>query len=199
MLFGFHTLAENVRIYILTYGDDDPDKCTAEKLLRFGLGIRLSRFSQIPRKAIVLNPYGITYLKHSDRDAILRYGIVVIDVSWRQGIHRLKKVKYGVQRVLPILIAANPINYGKPFKLSSAEALAAALYITGFREKALEILRIFKWGKNFIELNKDLLDAYSRASSDHEIDRIQREFFSLDEAVSNKPLIEILHKIIEES
>ena len=46
-------------------------------------------------------------------------------------------------RVLPLLLAANPVNYGKPFKMNTAEAMAATLYIAGFKEQAARLLEPF--------------------------------------------------------
>jgi pre-rRNA-processing protein TSR3 len=187
-----------VKIYILTKGEDEPSLCTAEKLIRRGLAYRLTRLNEIPSCSIVLNPYASTYIKSTDREYVERCGLTAIDVSWKRGISILESLKQGVQRVLPILIAANPVNYGKPFKLSTAEAIAAALYITNFRDLALKVLNQFKWGSHFIELNRERLEIYSKVETDDEMDEAQIELFDINlEYIREKnKLIDILHKLI---
>lgn len=186
-----------IRIYVLTKGEDTPDMCTAEKLIRRGLAIRITKLREIPSCSIVLNPFAENYIKYSDRVYIEKCGITAVDVSWRKSAEMLKTINRGIQRVLPLLIAANPVNYGKPFKLSTAEAIAATLYIVNLRELALEILGSFKWGKQFIELNKDKLEEYAKALTDEEIELAQLKLFNIDKnSLGNKKLIDLLHRMI---
>ncbi len=74
---------------------------------------------------------------------------------------------------MPILIAGNPVNFGKATKLSTVEALAAALYIAGFKQEAVGLLSIFTWGHTFLELNAALLENYASAQDSAEIIRMQ--------------------------
>jgi len=85
---------------------------------------------------------------------------------------RLKRKK----RALPFLIAANPVNYGKPFILSSAEAFAAALLILGEQEQAQSLLEKFNWGAEFLRLNEEMLLAYSTAKDSTEVVAMQKGF-----------------------
>jgi len=148
-----------IDIYILRLPHDDPKKATGARLLRRGIAkdARKTR----PRSPIVLNPKANTLISLKDRRILEKNGLLAVDASWR----RIDEVKWprGVQRVLPFLIAANPINYGKPFKLSTAEAIAAALYILGFPDIAEKVLCEFKWGLEFLRINQGRLDSYSKA------------------------------------
>ena len=74
------------------------------------------------------------------------------------------------------MVAANPVNYGKPFKLSCVEAIAAALVLTNFHEEATTILDNFKWGHVFLELNDQLLKRYLTCATSEEIITTQQEY-----------------------
>lgn len=78
------------------------------------------------------------------------------------------------QRILPLLFAANSVNYGRPFKMNTAEAMAACLYIAGFKEDARILLSCFSYGEEFLRLNHDSLEAYSACSSSEEVAAIHR-------------------------
>jgi len=83
-----------------------------------------------------------------------------------------------MERALPFLVAANPVNYGKPFKLSTVEALAAGLIILGERSQAELILSKFNWGHVFLKLNHEPLQEYAAAKNSAEVVRIQNAYLS---------------------
>lgn len=71
-------------------------------------------------------------------------GLAVVEASWARldeipwgrikGPHeRLREFTFrrGELTTVPFLIATNPVNYGKPWRLNCVEALAAGFYITG--------------------------------------------------------------------
>lgn len=86
------------------------------------------------------------------------------------------------QRILPYLMAANTVNYGKPFKLNTAEALAACLYISGFKEDAMKVMSSFSYGAEFIRMNLEALDAYSACKSALEVERLHFEYIEMVES-----------------
>jgi pre-rRNA-processing protein TSR3 len=154
---------------------DDPSKCTAAKLVKFRIAAPARK---INKRTIVLNPFSECPVTPSDRDST--DAVCAIDCSWERADEVLKQqrlVSRGTGRRLPALLAANPVNYAKLGKLSSAEALAGALYILGDEALALQIMDKFKWGHTFLELNHDLLDEYSKAQSVDQLETIEKEYF----------------------
>jgi pre-rRNA-processing protein TSR3 len=165
-----------MRLYAYDVGQCDPKKCTARKLARLGLITSVNVLRKIPYKTIVLAPPAEKALSPADR--ALTSSITVFDCSWKQiapleeRLMRLKRKK----RALPYLIATNPVNYGKPFILSSAEAFAAALVILGENEQAESLLDKFNWGAEFMRLNEAMLLAYSTAKDSTEVVEMQKKF-----------------------
>jgi pre-rRNA-processing protein TSR3 len=171
-------MLENVRglqLFVLMLRQDDPFKCTAARLARFGLAKALYRVRQIPRDALVLNPMAERIILPCDSQQYSK--LVAIDCSWEKVQGEFARDLPGQARRLPTLLAANPTNYAKRHKLSSAEALAAASFIMGFRETANKLLSKFKWGETFLTLNNELLEAYSEAASEEAYAALEAQFF----------------------
>ena len=178
---------DEVRLFALMEHEDDPKKCTASKLVRLGELREAKRIASIPRGAVVLDPEAEKALSREDLDAARKFGVLVVDCSWNK-LDKFPRVKSGLRRrALPFLLAANPTNFGKPQRLSSAEALAATLYILGEKEHAKRIMRKFGWGLVFIEINGEGLEAYSDARTSGEVVEAQSRILQAIERKKDDP------------
>ncbi|CAK1604478.1 unnamed protein product [Parnassius mnemosyne] len=153
----------------------DPKKCSGRKLLRHNLikNLKLGQRFQ----GLVLSPVGSQCVSPNDRDIIEKFGLAVIDCSWAKIDETpFGRMKSPHPRLLPFLVAANPINYGKPYQLSCVEALSAAMFITGHKQEAKYYLSKFSWGHSFLELNSDVLDIYGACSDSKSVIEAQNSF-----------------------
>ncbi|RXW21699.1 hypothetical protein EST38_g4142 [Candolleomyces aberdarensis] len=130
----------------------DPKRCSGKKLARQGLikDLRVgTRF-----RGIVVSPKATQIVSPADKDIILAGGVAVVECSWaRLDEVPFNKIASPHERLLPYLIATNPVNFGKPWRLNCVEALAAAFYIAGFDDYAERLLSVFGWGKDLLVSN----------------------------------------------
>ena len=165
-----------MKLIVYNARECDPKKCTAMRLHRFGKIQMVFQPQELPKNAILLDPFAERALSGEDAEIARKQGLVALDCSWKQ-IEQISRIRTRmVPRALPYLVAANPTHYGRPTTLSTAEALAAALIILGDKTRAEEILNKFKWGPTFLELNHEPLEAYARAKDSTEIVILQRQF-----------------------
>ncbi len=146
------------------FKQDDPKKCTAAKLVKFGLAKLVTKTRS---NTIVLHPYAKQMLLN--KDAKIADSITGIDCSWNLAENVFEKRFSGLARKLPPLLAGNPINYSKFNKLTTVEAISAALFILGYKKQALDLLSKFTWGHTFYELNEELFADYATLESEEQI------------------------------
>lgn len=165
--------AKEPQLFVLDAHQCDPKKCTGQKLKRHGLVTAVRR---IPRGSVLLDPYAPVTLSRQDAAQAIARGITALDCSWKNAQAIFKRT-FGrtVQRRIPWTVATNPVNYGKPYELSTVEALAAALYVLGFRQRSDELLNKFKWGPYFTVLNGELLELYSEANASQGVEEAERK------------------------
>ena len=126
-----HIARLSVKTFIWEYNQNDPKRDSGSKLYR----MKLTRHLKVGDSfsGIVLSSKAKTIISPMDRDILKSHGIAGINCSW----NRLEEIPFDKMgkkrshRLLPFLYAANSVNYGRPYKLNTAEALAACLYITG--------------------------------------------------------------------
>ncbi len=160
-----------MKIQVVMLKQDDPNKCTAAKLVKFGLAKNVQRTY---KKTLVLDPFAKKTLLASDNKLVS--SITAIDCSWNLAYEVFITNFAGIHRKLPPLFAGNPINYSKLDKLTTVEAISATLFILNYKELGLKLLDKFKWGHTFLDLNKNLFKDYSKLKSEDEIRPLLEEY-----------------------
>jgi rRNA small subunit aminocarboxypropyltransferase len=164
-----------IRAFALLLNQDDPKKCTALKLIKFGT-VMPTRV--IKHDMLVLNPFAGEVVCKTDKNLV--DSLCVIDCSWNKAQAVLTSytfLKKGVVRRIPALLAGNPVNYARLGRLSSVESMSACYYVLGEKKFAYSLLNKFKWGHTFLELNHDALEDYSAADNRKEVMKIESEYF----------------------
>jgi len=149
-------------------------------MLKFGVAKDVT-ISKIPKGSVILSPFAEQALSPADRIYAAK-ALVVMDLTWTN-IDEFPRPKGMNERALPYLIASNPVNWGRPMELNSAEAVVASLMILNEKEQASEIAKRFNWGEEFMRLNGEMLDEYSNAEDSSDVVRIQNEYL---ESVTKK-------------
>ena len=160
-----------MKLQVLMFYQDDPKKCTAAKIVKFGLAQNIKK---IGIRGLVLDPFSENTLLPKDK--FLINSIIGIDCSWNLADQAFSKKFNGIKRKLPPLFAGNPVNYSKLNKLTTVEALSASLIILGFKEQGLELLDKFKWGHTFYELNQNIFEDYSKLENEDQIEFILKDY-----------------------
>jgi pre-rRNA-processing protein TSR3 len=168
----------NLKLFMLNYGQCDPKMCTGVRLMKYGLLKEIKLNSKF--QGVLLTPTGKKIVSKEDHDLILNKGVCVIDCSWAKfnELHiNLNKIE---TRLLPYMVAVNPVNYGKAFKLSCVEAIAATLHLAGFYKETDFLLSHFKWGSSFIDVNRELFDMYRECKNSIELKAAEDKYINAE-------------------
>lgn len=156
-------------------GHCDPKRCSGKRLLRAGL-MRDLHLGQ-RHSGVVITPNGKHTLSPADRPLLDAHGAAVVECSWaRTGEVAWNKVGGKCERLLPYLVAANTVNYGKPWRLNCAEALAAAFAICGHLDWAEQVLEPFSYGAAFLKINATLFRKYAACEDEKAVKRTEEEW-----------------------
>ncbi|RIB18648.1 hypothetical protein C2G38_2184028 [Gigaspora rosea] len=180
----------------------DPKKCSGKKLARLGIvkllkvshkfrGIVLSPQGQqaiSPADRVIIQEHGLAAVDCSLARlddvpfAKLKTFNDGLSIIMQMSTAKIKPVILHIIRIpgSPLaalklfrpIVAVNPTNYGRPWKLNCVEAFAACFYITGFPEYAQQLLN----GVAFFSVNGDLLKKYAMCKDSGEVVRVQNEW-----------------------
>ncbi|KAF2851152.1 DUF367-domain-containing protein [Plenodomus tracheiphilus IPT5] len=153
-------------------GHCDAKRCSGKRLMRLGMMRELHVGQKFA--GVVVSPKARKILSPQDKPIMEQYGAAVVEASWK----RIDEVPFSriggkCERLLPYLVAANPTNYGKPWRLNCVEALAACYYICGHAEWAESILSTFSYGRAFLDINAALLKRYAACEDEEGIKKAE--------------------------
>ncbi|KAI9790294.1 MAG: ribosome biogenesis protein tsr3 [Candelina submexicana] len=178
----------------------DPKRCSGKKLMKLGLMRELAIGQKFA--GVVISSNAKKLVSRADTELLDQYGVAVVECSWA----RVKEVPFSkiggkCERLrkwakdctprdiystleVPYLVAANSVNYGRPWRLNCVEAVAACFSICGHHDWAEEVLSHFSYGQAFLEINSALLKRYATCVSEEEIkkaeglwlEKIEREY-----------------------
>lgn len=158
-------------------GHCDPRRCSGKRLMKLGLMRELHLGQR--HAGVVITPNGKHTLSPADRPLLEQFGAAVVECSWA----RTKEVQWSkvggrCERLLPYLVAANTVNYGRPWRLNCAEALAAAFAICGHPDWAAQVLAPFSYGAAFLEINSSLLKKYAACEDEAAVKKVEQEWMA---------------------
>ena len=173
-----HNPLNGLRLRMWDFAQCDPKRCTGARLAKKGIFQRMPL--KQPFRGIVLSPEAKLPVSPADIYIVEKSGISLIDCSWA----RLQEIPFrqmasGHHRLLPFMVAANSVNYGRPFKLTCAEACAATLYICGKEDAAREVMNFFSYGEEFFKINREVLNIYASCKDAEEVILKQNEWLEL--------------------
>ncbi|KAK3319810.1 hypothetical protein B0T19DRAFT_433078 [Cercophora scortea] len=158
-------------------GHCDPKRCSGKRLMKLGL-MRELHIGQ-RHSGVIITPNGKQVVSPADRPLLDEFGAAVVECSWaRTKEIQWSKVGGRCERLLPYLVAANSVNYGKPWRLNCVEALAAAFAICGHADWARAVLAPFSYGEAFMEINATLLKKYAACEDAPGVKKAEEEWMA---------------------
>jgi pre-rRNA-processing protein TSR3 len=166
---------KGIKLRMWDFQQCDPKRCSGARLAKRGIFDKMPLKS--PFRGIVLDPEAKIAVSPADVDILETGGVSLIDCSWaRLQEIPFKQMTSGHHRLLPFMVAANTVNYGRPFKLNCAEAAAATLYICGKPQAAKAVMDEFSYGEEFLSINRQVLDMYSKCTDAADVVKQQNEW-----------------------
>jgi pre-rRNA-processing protein TSR3 len=169
---------DGIQLRMWDFAQCDPKRCTGARLVQRKLFQRMNL--KQPFRGIVLSPMGTIAVSPTDQSILQSSGLSLIDCSWA----RLSEIPFSQMnptsshhRLLPFLVAANTVNYGKPSKLSCVEAAAATMYICNYKESAHRLLQ-------------DLLEMYSTCTDATDVVAKQNAWLAINETHKKEDNVE---------